>query len=181
MRSASRRVGVVRLHDLSSLVPEPQRSNRVGGTMSVRGGRLEFLVPHLLRSQVLRPGFVRLSLWLGAARQMPGWAKLQFLNCGVSAPDLDRVLGRISSLESWVDEWEALGHEQEAAAGKALAAGDADASRAAFLAASASYNFAQYVVFMNPERKRKLHDACVGAYAQAAPMFDPPAVPFDVP
>jgi 2,6-dihydroxypseudooxynicotine hydrolase len=149
--------------------------------MSVRGGRLEFLVPHLLRSQVLRPGFVRLSLWLGAARQMPSWAKLQFLNCGVSAPDLDRVLRRISSLESWVDEWEALGREQEAAARKALGVGDAEASRVLFLAASASYNFAQYVVFMDTGRKRKLHDACVGAYAQAAPMFDPPAIPFEVP
>src|SRR5262249_27923695 len=165
MRSASRRVGVVRLHDLSSLVPEPQRSNRVGGTMSVRGGRLEFLVPHLLRSQVLRPNFVRLSLWLGAARQMPSWAKLQFLNNGVNAADLDRVLGRITSLEAWVDEWEALGHVQEAAARRALGLGHADESRDLFLAASASFNFAQYVMFLDTERKRRLHDACVGAYA----------------
>src|SRR5207344_3177293 len=62
---------------------QPRRPDSGGGeTMSVKGGRLEFLVPHLLRSQVLRPRFVRLSLKLGAARQMPRWAKLQFLNCG---------------------------------------------------------------------------------------------------
>ncbi len=149
--------------------------------MSVRGGRLEFLVPHLLRSQVLRPNFVRLSLWLGAARQMPSWAKLQFLNNGVQTADLDRVLRRVTSLEAWVDEWEALGREQEAAARRALGLGQADESRNLFLAASASFNFAQYVMFLDTERKRQLHDACVGAYAQAAPMFDPPAQPFEVP
>ena len=44
--------------------------------MDFRGGRLELLVPHLLRSQLLRPGFVRLSLRLGAAQQMPGWANI---------------------------------------------------------------------------------------------------------
>src|SRR5438034_8266137 len=84
-----------------------------GRAMKVTGGRLEFLVPHLLRSQLLRPGFVRLSLRLGVARQMPSWAKLQFTNAGVSASDLDRVLGRITSLPSWVDEWESLGREHE--------------------------------------------------------------------
>src|SRR5262245_55317077 len=148
---------------------------------SVKGGRLEFLVPHLLRSQVLRPRFVRLSLKLGAARQMPRWAKLQFLNCGVSAPDLERVLGRIFSLETWVDEWEALGREQEAQARRALGFGRSDEARDLFLAASASFNFAQYVVFLDMERKRALHEACVNAYAQAAPMFDPPARMFEVP
>src|SRR5262245_714047 len=101
--------------------------------MSVKGGRLEFLVPHLLRSQVLRPRFVRLSLRLGVARQMPRWAKLQFLNCGVSPTDLDRVLRRISSLEAWVDEWERLGSEQEAHARDAIAAGRTTEARDLFL------------------------------------------------
>ena len=32
-----------------------------------------------------------------------------------------------------------------------------------FLTASAAYNFAQYVVFMDPERKRQLHAGCVRA------------------
>src|SRR5437870_9996263 len=72
----------------------------------VKGGRLEFLVPHLLRGQLLRPGFVRMSLRLGVAQQMPQWAKLQFINGGVDPRDLDDVLGRITSLNSWVDEWE---------------------------------------------------------------------------
>src|SRR5205814_7564024 len=55
----------------------------------VATGRLDVLVPHLIRSQFLRPGFVRLSLWLGVARQMPSWAKLQFLNHGVAPKDLE--------------------------------------------------------------------------------------------
>jgi 2,6-dihydroxypseudooxynicotine hydrolase len=149
--------------------------------MAVRGGRLEFLVPHLLRSQVLRPGFVRLSLKLGAARQMPSWAKLQFLNCGVSAADLDRVLRRVTSLETWVDEWEALGREQEELALKAQSFSRDSEARDLFIAASASFNFAQYVVFLDTERKRALHEACVRTYAQAARRLDPPAVPFEVP
>ena len=91
--------------------------------MNVKGGRLEFLVPHLLRSQLLRPGFVRLSLRLGAARQMPRWAKQQFINAGVSLADLDRVLGRVTSLGSWVDEWESLGREHEQGGRDALALG----------------------------------------------------------
>ena len=49
-----------------------------------------------------------------------------------------------------------------------------------FLAASASFNFAQYVVFLDTTRKRSLHDACVNTYALAAPRFDPPARPFEV-
>ena len=52
--------------------------------MQVKGGRLELLVPHMLRGQLLRPGFVRLSLKLGLTRQMPAWAKLQFTNNGIT-------------------------------------------------------------------------------------------------
>lgn len=148
-------------------------------TGNVKGGRLEFLVPHLLRGQLLRPGFVRLSLRLGVAQQMPPWAKQQFTNAGVSAEDLERVLGRITSLGSWVDEWEALGREHEQGAQDALALGRAgDASRR-FVAASAAYNFAQYVIFLDINRKRSLHLACARAYAQAAPLMDPPARPFE--
>ena len=135
--------------------------------MQVKGGRLELLVPHMLRGQLLRPGFVRLSLRLGLTRQMPAWAKLQFTNNGITPADLDFVLGRITSLESWVDEWESLGRAHEQAGHDALVLGKpAEASRR-FLWASAAYNFAQYVVFMNPERKKRLHEMCVAAYALA--------------
>ena len=149
-------------------------------TRNVKGGRLELLVPHILRGQLLRPGFVRLSLRLGVAQQMPPWAKLQFTNAGVGHGDLTRVLGRITSLGSWVDEWEALGRAHEQGAQDALALGRvAEASRR-FVAASAAYNFAQYVIFLDINRKRALHAACVRAYAQAAPLLDPPARPFEV-
>jgi alpha-beta hydrolase superfamily lysophospholipase len=148
--------------------------------MTLKGGRLEFLVPHMLRSQLLRPGFVSMSLKLGFAQQMPPWAKLQFTNAGVSSEDLEHVLGRITGLTSWVDEWESLGRAHEQAARDALALGrPADAARR-FLAASAAYNFSQYVIFMDKNRKRTLHDSCTRAYALAAPLFDPPAVPFEV-
>ena len=100
----------------------------------VKGGRLEFLVPHLLRSQILRPNFVRMSLRLGAARGMPAWAKLQFLNCGVGSADLEHVLGRVTSLEAWVGEWEKLGKQREEQAAAALAAGDTVAARVRGLA-----------------------------------------------
>lgn len=148
--------------------------------MTVKGGRLEFLVPHLLRGQLLRPGFVRMSLAMGAARQMPAWAKLQFINAGVSPSDLDLVLGQITSLKTWADQWEKLGDQHEAGGHAELALGHAAEAARRFLAASAAYNFAQYVVFMDIERKRQLHDACVRAYAEAAPLFDPPATPFEV-
>ncbi len=148
--------------------------------MDFRGGRLEFLVPHLLRSQLLRPGFVRLSLRLGAAQQMPGWAKLQFTNSGVSPEDLERVLGRVTDLESWVDTWQDLGIELERAGDDAHDRGlDGDAARQ-WLSSSAAFNFAQYVIFLDIERKRALHEACVRAYEKAAPFFDPPARPFEV-
>ena len=148
--------------------------------MAVRGGRLEFLVPHFLRGQLLRPGFVRMSLRLGAAQQMPSWAKLQFLNAGVSSEDLERVLGRVTSLTSWVDEWESLGRAHEQAGHDALVLGKtADAARR-FLWASAAYNFAQYVVFMEPARKKRLHDMCVAAYELAGPRCSPPVQPFEV-
>jgi 2,6-dihydroxypseudooxynicotine hydrolase len=151
-----------------------------GRTGSVKGGRLEFLVPHLLRGQLLRPGFVRLSLRLGVAQQMPPWAKLQFTNAGVSNDDLARVLGRITSLGSWVDEWETLGRAYEQGAQDAVALGRPREASQKFLSASAAYNFAQYVIFLDIARKRSLHAACVRAYAQAAPLMDPPARPFEV-
>ena len=148
--------------------------------MSVKGGRLDFLAPHLLRSQLLRPGFVRLSLRMGVAQQMPAWAKLQFTNAGVSPRDLQRVLRRIASLESWVDEWESLGREHEQGGRDALALGQRERAAERFVSASAAYNFAQYVMFLNIERKRVLHQSCVRAYALAAPLLDPPAEPFEV-
>ena len=148
--------------------------------VNVRGGRLDFLAPHLLRSQFLRPGFVRLSLRLGMAQQMPGWAKLQFMNSGVSAADLDNVLGRITSLGSWADEWETLGRVHEQGARDALALGKSREAARRYLAASAAYNFAQYVIFIDVDRKKSLHESCVRAYSLAAPLFDPPAQPFDV-
>ncbi len=149
--------------------------------MKVKGGRLDFLAPHLLRSQFLRPGFVSLSLKMGFAQQMPAWAKLQFTNAGVLPEDLDRILGRVSGLTSWADEWESLGRAHEQAGRDALALGRPDDSARRYLSASAAYNFAQYVIFLDIERKRALHDACVRAYARAAPLFHPPATPFELP
>ena len=148
--------------------------------MQVKGGRLELLVPHMLRGQLLRPGFVRLSLRLGLTRQMPAWAKLQFTNNGITASDLDHVLGRITSLESWADEWESLGRTHEQAAQVAMANDDWSEVGQRLLWASAAYNFAQYVVFMEPARKKRLHDLCVRAYAAASPHFQYPARPFEV-
>ena len=149
--------------------------------MQVKGGRLELLVPHMLRSQLLRPGFVRLSLKLGAARQMPAWGKLQFTSHGVTARDLETVLGRVSSLESWADEWEALGRAHEQGGLDALRLGRPAEAAQRLLTASACYNFAQYVVFLDPARKKQLHGSCVRAYATAAPHFTLPARPFEVP
>jgi len=148
--------------------------------MKVKGGRLEFLAPHLLRSQLLRPGFVSLSLRMGFAQQMPAWAKLQFTNSGVSPEDLERVLGRISGLTSWADEWDSLGRAHEQAGRDALSLSRPQDAARRFLAASSAYNFAQYVIFLDKERKRLLHESCVRAYAQAAPLFYPPAIPFEV-
>ena len=148
--------------------------------MQVKGGRLELLVPHLLRGQLLRPGFVRLSLRLGLTRQMPAWAKLQFTNNGITAADLEDVLGRITSLEGWADEWEKLGHRHEHEAAGADARGETRVAGQHRLWASAAYNFAQYVVFMDPARKLELHEQCVRAYTAAAPHVEFPARPFEV-
>jgi alpha-beta hydrolase superfamily lysophospholipase len=148
--------------------------------MELKGGRLEFLVPHLLRGQMLRRNFVRLSLRLGVTQQMPAWAKLQFLHAGVSPADLAGVLRRIRNLRSWVDEWESLGRSHEQSGQDAEALGRRFEAAAHYKAASAAYNFAQYVVFMDVERKRSLHRSCVRAYAKAAPLFEIPAQPFEV-
>jgi alpha-beta hydrolase superfamily lysophospholipase len=149
--------------------------------MAYKGGRLELLVPHMLRGQLLRPGFVRLSLRLGAARQMPPWAKLQFIHIGVPPNELDAVLGRIKSLSSWVEEWQSLGRDHETRGQEAQHMGDLPQAAREYLAASAAYNVAQHVVFMDVNHKRLLHESCVRAYAAAAPLFDPPARPFEVP
>lgn len=146
----------------------------------VKGGKLEFLVPHLLRSQLLRPGFVRLSLRLGAAQQMPYWAKLQFINNGVDPRDLEVVLGRITSLAAWVDEWEHLGRAHEAAGMELIGRGRGAEAARRLLAASAAYHFAQYVMFLDTGRKQSLHEACVRVYEAASSHFDPPARPFEV-
>jgi hypothetical protein len=50
-----------------------------------------------------------------------------------------------------------------------------------YLQASAAYNFAQYVMFVDVARKRALHEACVRSYTQAAPWLDPPARLFQIP
>ena len=76
---------------------------------------------------------------------------------------------------------EALGRSDERAAYRALDDDDRATAGQRFIAASAAYNFAQYVMFMDIRRKRTLHEACVRAYAMAAPLLDPPAVRFEVP
>src|SRR5262249_41827423 len=151
------------------------------GTMTLKSGRLQLLTPHYLRSRVLRPGLIKLSLRLGLAQQMPAWAKLQFLNAGVTPATLDEVLSRITSLESWVDEWEAMGKRREAAGALALEQGDTKAAAEHFFQASAAFNFAQYVLFIDISRKRALHESCVRAFAAAAPLFDPPAHRVEIP
>jgi hypothetical protein len=45
------------------------------------------------------------------------------------------------------------------------------------VAAPAAYNFAQYVIFLDINRKRALHAACASG-PRAAPLMDPPAWPF---
>ena len=92
----------------------------------------------------------------------------------------DRVLARITSLRSWVDEWESLGRQHEQGGRDALMLGRAAEASRRFLQASAAYNFAQYVMFLDIARKRSLHESCVRAYGQAAPLLDPPAIPFEV-
>lgn len=160
--------------------PSAPRDEKGTANMQVKGGRLEFLVPHLLRGQLLRPGFVKLSLKLGFAQQMPAWARLQFTNAGVSQADLDRVLARITGLESWADEWESLGRAHEQAGRDALTLGRRADAAQHLVASSAAYNFAQYVIFMDTARKASLHASCVRAYASAAPLLDPPAERFEV-
>src|SRR5438105_4512094 len=130
---------------LSGLFNGHPNGHANGVSPEVGTGRLDVLVPHLIRSRFLRPGFVRLSLWLGIARQMPSWAKLQFLNHGVARQDLESVLGRVNGLESWADAWEKLGLEHERKAHDAEAQGDYRGAGAAYLQASAAYNFSQYV------------------------------------
>jgi alpha-beta hydrolase superfamily lysophospholipase len=147
---------------------------------NVGSGRLENLVPHILRGQFIRPGFVQMSLRLGVAQQMPSWAKLQFTHAGVPPEDLEKVLGRITSLETWVGEWEHAGRERERTGDEQLAGGERREAAKNFLAASALYNFAQYVMFLDIARKRSLHEACVAAYAKGAPYYDPPALHFDI-
>ena len=149
--------------------------------MTLKSGRLQLLTPHYLRSRVLRPGLIKLSLRLGLAQQMPAWAKLQFLNAGVTPATLDEVLSRINSLESWVDEWEAMGKRREAAGALALEQGDTRAAAEHFFQASAAFNFAQYVLFIDISRKRVLHESCVRAFASAAPYLDPPAERVEIP
>jgi 2,6-dihydroxypseudooxynicotine hydrolase len=148
--------------------------------MDFKGGRLELLVPHLLRGQLLRPGFVRLSLRLGAAQQMPAWARLQFLNAGIAPTDLDRVLARATSLEAWVDAWQSLGEQHDREGDRAHAEGRDGDAVTHWLTASAAFNFAQYVMFLDIDRKRALHESSVVAYEKAGPLCDPPARPFEV-
>ena len=156
----------------------PEANGRV--SPQVRPGRLDTLVPHLIRGQLLRPSFVRMSLRLGFARQMPSWAKLQFMNAGIAKADLERVLGRISSLQSWADAWEELALHHEHVAHQAELQGNPHEAATSWLAASAAYNFSQYVIFMDVNRKRALHDACVRTYAAGARSYDPPASRFEV-
>jgi len=90
------------------------------------------------------------------------------------------VLGRISGLDSWADAWEQLGIEHETRAREAEARSEFKAAADAYLAASAAYNFSQYVIFLDVRRKRTLHEACVRSYQAAALHFDPPATRFEV-
>jgi 2,6-dihydroxypseudooxynicotine hydrolase len=105
----------------------------------------------------------------------------RLLVSGVDYNDARALLERITRLEDWCREWEAMGAVHEALGEGALRQGHTVTAGAAFLRAALYYHTGQSVYFDDVKEKRRVQERQGAAYRRAMPFLTPPAEQLEVP
>ncbi|WP_114965680.1 alpha/beta hydrolase family protein [Alkalilacustris brevis] len=100
---------------------------------------------------------------------------------GVDYNDVQMLLARITRIADWPGEWERLARERETHGLAAMEAGRHVSAGAAFQAAALYYHFAQFVLFDDLARKRRLQQLQADAHRRAARWLSPPAEEIAIP
>jgi dienelactone hydrolase len=110
------------------------------------------------------------------------WAP-RFIANGVDYSDFVTVTSKISSWDSWCEEWSLAGARHEDLGRTALAAGRRRTAGAHLAQAAVYYHFAKFMFVDDITQMRKAHRAGVSCLNDALPYLDPPGerveIPFD--
>ncbi len=100
----------------------------------------------------------------------------RFLGSGAYYSDLERMLGRISKIEDWYEEFMAMGRHHESLGDKALGEGKETTAGEAYFTASMYYQWSHnHMQSPSIEKKREANSKSVQSFMKAAPYITPPA------
>lgn len=133
------------------------------------------------RRVVARRLTVDLGMRLLGSKILAGSPFARYLAHNLDINDIQRILSHVRGLRGWIANWQAVANERAAQGEKLLAAGNAVSAARCFYLASFYYHFAQVILFTDLDLKTELHNRAVACYAQAAPCFNPPAMPVSIP
>jgi 2,6-dihydroxypseudooxynicotine hydrolase len=105
----------------------------------------------------------------------------RMLGDGVPSPDLAAMRREIDRFSVWFDRWAALAERYEGLAAGAESAGHLATAGELWWQASLSWQYAQFMWFHDPAKRRTGQDRKVAAYDRAAPNLSPPAQRVAVP
>ncbi len=100
---------------------------------------------------------------------------------GVDYNDAEETLRRIDSWEDWCPQWCKTAAIHESLALEALSRGRHRTAGEAFLRASVTYHFAQFVWDEDPQQKQKAQDKKVEMFRAALPHLDEPIESVEAP
>jgi pimeloyl-ACP methyl ester carboxylesterase len=99
----------------------------------------------------------------------------RFLANGLDYLDVRRTVDGISAWQEWPDRWVAAGERYETLGDEALEAGHEVTAAAHLKRAALTYQFAQFVLTDDVDRRERIHRRMARVYRAAAPLLSPPA------
>ena len=105
----------------------------------------------------------------------------RFFAEGVHYRDLVDIRAKIGDLTQWPSAWSEFAAAAEARADQALAQRSTLTAGVELARASVYYFFAQFLLWHDPDTKRRAHEHCVRTFRRAAPYLDPPLEPVTIP
>ncbi len=129
----------------------------------------------MLRSQfATKKNLDTMFRFFGARRVLPDLYYIRPLVMGSNFLDVREVFESIRSWEDWIDEWSRVGEKREIYARIALEESRCITARDYYIFASAAYQMAQFPLYDNVDRRRKLYAKSADCYRYAASLLDPP-------
>jgi dienelactone hydrolase len=114
-------------------------------------------------------------------QQVVGHWLPRMLVAGLPHGDVLRLIGEAGEWSNWCATWSAEGDRHLAMGAESARKGHRITAGEAYRRAALFYHFGQFMFFDDLDRKWAAAERKVAAYAQAAPMLQPPAKAIDIP